>query len=103
FYDPQTFSYGALFGCTSIAVLTYIGFDGISTLSEEAENPRRNILLATGVACRVVGILSSAEVYVAQLVWPASQPFPDADTAYVWAAARTWAPLFGIVGLTLVV
>src|SRR5947209_2329723 len=24
FYDPQTFSYDALFGCTSIAVLTYI-------------------------------------------------------------------------------
>src|SRR5213078_4524856 len=36
FYDPETFTYGNLFGCTSIAVLTYIGFDGISTLSEEA-------------------------------------------------------------------
>ncbi len=32
FYDPQTFTYGNLFGCTSLAVLTYIGFDGISTL-----------------------------------------------------------------------
>src|SRR5215471_17810451 len=40
FYDPQTFSLSGLFGCTSIAVLTYIGFDGISTLSEEAEDPR---------------------------------------------------------------
>ena len=37
----------AVLGGTSIAVLTYIGFDGISTLSEEAENPKRNILLAT--------------------------------------------------------
>ena len=42
---------------TSIAVLTYIGFDGISTLSEEAENPRRNILLATVLTCLVIGIL----------------------------------------------
>jgi putrescine importer len=40
FYDPQTFSYGGLLGTTSIAVLTYIGFDGISTLSEETVNPR---------------------------------------------------------------
>ena len=56
FYDPQTFSYSALFGCTSIAVLTYIGFDGISTLSEEAENPRRNILLATVLTCIVIGV-----------------------------------------------
>jgi len=103
FYDPKTFTYGNLFGCTSIAVLTYIGFDGISTLSEEAENPRRNILLATVLTCLVIGILSAAEVYVAQLVWPASEPFSNPDTAYVFAAARTWGPLFGIVGFTLLV
>jgi putrescine importer len=103
FYDPQTFTLGNLFGCTSIAVLSYIGFDGISTLSEEAENPRRNIMLATVLTCVVIGILSAAEVYVAQLVWPATEPFPNPDTAYVWAVARTWAPLFTIVGVTLVV
>jgi putrescine importer len=103
FYDPQTFTWGNLFGCTSIAVLSYIGFDGISTLSEEAENPRRNILLATVLTCVVIGFLSAAEVYVAQLVWPATEAFPNPDTAYVWAAARTWMPLFTIVGVTLVV
>jgi putrescine importer len=103
FYDPATFSWGTLFGCTSVAVLTYIGFDGISTLSEEAENPRRNIMLATVLTCVVIGLLSAAEVYVAQLVWPASQPFPNEDTAYVFAAARTWAPMFGILGVTLIV
>jgi amino acid transporter len=103
FYDPQTFTVDNLFGCTSLAVLTYIGFDAISTLSEEAENPKRNILLATVLSCVVIGFLSAAEVYVAQLVWPASQPFPNPDTAYVYAAARTWAPLFSIVGFTLLV
>ncbi len=103
FYDPATFTWGNLFGCTSIAVLTYIGFDGISTLSEEAENPRRNIMLATVLTCVVIGVLSAAEVYIAQLVWPASQAFPNVNTAYVFAAARTWAPLFGIVGVTLIV
>jgi len=103
FYDPQTFTADNLFGCTSLAVLTYIGFDAISTLSEEAENPKRNILLATVLSCVVIGFLSAAEVYVAQLVWPASQPFPNPDTAYVYAAARTWAPLFSIVGFTLLV
>jgi putrescine importer len=103
FYDPQTFTFGGLFGCTSLAVLTYIGFDAISTLSEEAENPKRNILLATVGTCLVIGLLSAAEVYVAQLVWPASRPFPDQDTAYVYAAALTWAPLFKIVGVTLLI
>ncbi len=103
FYDPKTFTFSDLFGCTSLAVLTYIGFDGISTLSEEAENPRRNIMLATVLTCLAVGILSASEVYVAQLVWPASEPFPNQDTAYVYAAARTWAPLFTILGATLLV
>jgi amino acid transporter len=101
FYDPATFTLGGLFGCTSIAVLTYIGFDGISTLSEEAENPRRNILLATVLTCVVIGVLSAVEVYVAQLIWPASQPFPDINTAYSYVAGRSWAPLFSIVGFTL--
>ena len=101
FYDPATFSTGALFGCTSIAVLTYIGFDGISTLSEEAENPRRNIMLATVLTCVVIGLLSAVEVYVAQLIWPASQAFPNVDTAYVHVAGRAWGPLFGVVGFTL--
>ena len=90
FYDPQTFSYGGLFGCTSIAVLTYIGFDGISTLSEEAENPRRNIMMATVLTCLVIGILSAAEVYIAQLVWPISQPFADVNTAYPEVMGGLW-------------
>jgi amino acid transporter len=102
FYDPATFSSGAVLGGTSIAVLTYIGFDGISTLSEEARNPRRDILLATVFTCVVIGLLSAAEVYAAQLAWPASQPFPDETTAFVYVAGRTWAPLFAIVGFTLV-
>ena len=55
FYDPVTWNAKAVLGGTSIAVLTYIGFDGISTLSEEAENPRRNILLATVLVCVVTG------------------------------------------------
>ncbi|HLJ87332.1 MAG TPA: APC family permease [Candidatus Angelobacter sp.] len=76
FYNPQTFSFQGVFAGTSIAVLTYIGFDGISTLSEEVENPRRNILLATVLVCVVTGVLSSLQVYAAQLIW-GSKPFPE--------------------------
>jgi len=101
FYDRTTFTWGNLFGCTSIAVLTYIGFDGISTLSEEAENPRRNILLATVLTCVVIGVLSAIEVYAAQLIWPAREPFPDINTAYSYVAGRSWQPLFSVVGFTL--
>jgi amino acid transporter len=103
FYDPQMWNTRAVLGGTSVAVLTYIGFDGISTLSEEAEDPRRNILLATVLTCLVIGILSAIEVYAAQLVWPASQPYPNVDTAFTFVAGRAWPPLFAIIGFTLVV
>jgi amino acid transporter len=103
FYDPHLWDTKAVLSGTSIAVLTYIGFDGISTLSEEAENPRRNILLATVLTCLVIGLLSALEVYAAQLVWPASQAFPDEDTAFVAVAGRAWPGMFAIVGFTLVV
>jgi len=104
FYDPATFSAPLIFTGTSIAVLTYIGFDGISTLSEEVQNPRRNILLATVITCLVTGVLASLEVYAAQLVWPSGQAFPDVDTAYVHVAGRAggWI-LFQVVNMTLLV
>jgi amino acid transporter len=103
FYDPALWDTKSVLAATSIAVLSYIGFDGISTLSEEAENPRRNILLATVLTCFVIGILSALEVYAAQLLWPASQPFPNSDTAFTFVAGRAWKPLFAIVGFTLLV
>jgi len=68
FYNPTTFTVGRVFHGTSVAVLTYIGFDGISTLSEEVENPKRNIFLATVLVCLITGVLASAEVYGAQLL-----------------------------------
>ena len=103
FYDPSMWNTKAVLGGTSIAVLTYIGFDGISTLSEEAENPRRNILLATVFTCLVIGILSAVQVYAGQLIWPASEPFPNSDTAFTFVAGRAWAPMFAILGFTLLV
>jgi putrescine importer len=98
FYDPATFSSSALFRGTSIAVLTYIGFDGISTLSDEAKDPRRSIPRAIVTTCVITGILASIEVYLAQLVWPHGLAFPDIDTAYVHISGRAGGPiLFAIV------
>jgi len=75
FYDPATFNLNSIFHGTSIAVLTYIGFDAISTFSEEVENPRRNILLATRTGVRGDGSLVFPGSIRAQLVW-GSKPFP---------------------------
>jgi putrescine importer len=102
FYDPATFDWRTFSTGTSLAVLTYIGFDGISTLSEEVKDPRRNILLGTVIVCLIIGVLSAIECYFAQIVWPGAEPFPDIDTAYVHVAGRAGGPwLFQAVNLTL--
>lgn len=104
FYDPTTFQFSEVATGTSLAVLTYIGFDGISTLSEEVRNPRRNVLIAMVLVCLIIGVLSAIEVYAAQMVWPAREPFPDVDTAYVHFAGRIGGSvLFQVVNLTLLV
>ena len=103
FYDPKTFSISAVSAGASLAVLTYIGFDGISTLSEEVHNPRRNILLASVLVCIITGILASVQVYAAQLVWPGTS-FPDQDTAFCYVAGKAggqW--LFHAVNFALLV
>ena len=103
FYDPRTFSWPAVLTGASIACLTYIGFDGISTLSEEVENPRRNILLATVLTCLITGVLASILVYLAQLVWGNWTGFPDVDTAFIHVAGKAGGWLFTLVSLTLLV
>ena len=102
FYDPATFTSSGLLRGTSIAVLTYIGFDGISTLTDEAKDPARSVPRAIVLTCFITGVLASIEVYVAQLAWPRNTPFPDIDTAYVHVTGRIGGPiLFAIVNAAL--
>src|SRR3569833_2127543 len=52
-YNRATFSSSAVLHGTSIAVLTYIGFDGISTLTDEAHDPARNVPRAIVYTCLI--------------------------------------------------
>jgi len=70
FYNPESFSLSSIGSATALAALTYIGFDGITTLSEEVKNPRRNVLLGAVLTCVITGIWSGSQVYLAQLSWP---------------------------------
>lgn len=97
-YNPSSFRTGAVLRGTATAVLTYIGFDGISTLTDEARDPERNVPRAIVVTCLITGILAAIEVYFAQLAWPRGQMFPDINTAYVYVSGRIGGPLlFAVV------
>jgi len=88
FYTPGTFNLGRIWSATSFAALTYIGFDGITTLSEDVENPKRNVLLATVMVCVLTGLLSGAEVYLGQRIWPDWHLFPNLETAFLDVCQR---------------
>ena len=106
FYNPKTFSASNLFRGTAVATLTYMGFDAISTMSEEVENPRRNIMLATVFTCLLIGMLSAVEVYIAQLISPFTSALPDSmvDTAYVRVAMQVGGKfIFHLLNATLLI
>jgi amino acid transporter len=87
FYNPATFHLRDVATATSLAALTYIGFDGVTTLAEETRNPRRTVPLATVLVCVVTGVLSAAQVYLAQRLWPDYSTFKNLETAFLDVAA----------------
>ncbi len=104
FYTPQAFDWKMILGATSFAALTYIGFDGVTTLAEDAENPKRNILIATVLVCALTGVIGCLEVYVATLVWPNWHALQDPTTAVMDVAGRVGgAWLFHALGAILAI
>jgi putrescine importer len=83
FYDPRTFHPRAVMAATSLAALTYIGFDGVTTLAEEVRNPRRTVPIATVLVCLLTGIFSAVEVYLGQRVAPDYRAFANPETAFM--------------------
>ncbi|MHA6621229.1 APC family permease [Pseudonocardia sp. DLS-67] len=90
-YDSSTFSVGLVFGAVSIAVLSFLGFDGISTLAEENRESARSIGKAMIGALAIAGTLFIVQTWVAALLVPNPQALvADGDpggTAFYDAAA----------------
>lgn len=81
-YDAQNFNLALVMGAVSIAVLSFLGFDGISTLAEETEGGGKTVGKATVAALLMVGVLFVTQTYVAALVWPDYTTFTNLDTAF---------------------
>jgi putrescine importer len=93
FYNPAAFEWKSLAAGTAVAALTYGGFDGVSTLSEEVENPQRNILWATVFVCVFTGVFGGLQIYLAQRVHPAYNNFASAETAFLDLSGVVGGPL----------
>lgn len=80
FFDPRLFHPQLVFGALSIAVLSFLGFDAISTLSEEAVGGARAVGRATVLTLCIAAALFIAQTYVAALLVPGTTAFVG-DTA----------------------
>jgi amino acid transporter len=70
-FQADHFDLGFIASAATFAVLGFIGFDGISTLSEEAKNPETAVGRATVMSLAIIGVLFLVQAYLAALVHPA--------------------------------
>ena len=103
-YNPHTFNAHRILTATSFAALTYIGFYGVTTLAEDVENPKRNVLLAVVLTCIFAGVCSAFEAYLGARIWPDWRSFPNLETAFMDICRRVGgAFLFNAMGFILIV
>lgn len=85
-YNPEKFSLPLVMGAVSIAVLSFLGFDGISTLSEETKDGSVDTVgKASLVALILVGTLFILQTWIAADL-SQGMTFSSLDTAFYDAA-----------------
>jgi amino acid transporter len=81
FFNGGNFSTSAIIAGSAMACFSFLGFDSITTLSEESLNPKRDIWKAAILSCLIGGLIFILQAYVAQLLWPDVKSFKSPDTA----------------------
>jgi putrescine importer len=119
FYNSETFNINSIFAGTALVALTYVGFDGITTLSEDVKNPKRNIKLSILIVCLFTGLFSALQMYLAQqsahTMWPSNDllsnlpfyeriPKDHIETAFMTVCAQVGGDLlFSAMTITMII
>jgi len=80
FFSGNT-TLGGIAAGAAILALAFLGFDAVSTLSEEAKDARKSIPRAIMLCTLIGGLLFIVTAYVAGLVFPDFRHFTDTDSA----------------------
>ena len=88
FHPESAHSISALVAGAAIACFSFLGFDSITTMAEEAIHPEKDIGIAAMAACLLGGLIFILQAYLAQLVWPDYTTFASQDTALFEVAQR---------------
>ncbi|MFG7943445.1 APC family permease [Streptomyces cacaoi] len=79
-FNPEHFHVGMVFGALSVAALSFLGFDAISTLSEEVKGGPKLVGRATMLSLVMVGSLFVVQTFLSGLLLPGKTHF-SGDTA----------------------
>ncbi|MCD2442520.1 amino acid permease [Agromyces sp. SYSU K20354] len=78
--DGSVEGFGVLFAGAAVLCLSFLGFDSVSTLAEEAKEPTRTVPRAVMITTVTAGLAFTGLSYLAQLVFP-SNAFTSVDAA----------------------
>jgi amino acid transporter len=82
FYQPEHLNWDFVATAASIAMLSFLGFDAISTLAEETERPRKTVGNATILVLLILGVLFMLQTYLAALAHPDYKSLNDKMAYY---------------------
>jgi amino acid transporter len=102
-YDPKVFSINTIAGATSIAVLSFLGFDGISTFAEETAGGQNSVGRATILALLLIGVLFMLQTWIATDL-ARGMHFSSPETAFydiADLAGGAWLRLLVIIAVVL--
>jgi amino acid transporter len=102
-YNHGAFSWATVAGATSVAVLSFLGFDGISTLAEENGGRPDAIARATVLSLLLVGALFMLQTWIATDL-SRGMTFSSPETAFYDIAQRAggaWLKIITIVAVVL--
>jgi amino acid transporter len=98
-YQPSVVTPSLLFGALSIAALSFLGFDAVSTLAEEAKGGPRHVSAATFISLALAAVLFALQTYLASLFVlgkPAFAHGGETDAAFLRVTEIVAGPTFKI-------
>ncbi|MCO1604439.1 APC family permease [Desulfosporosinus nitroreducens] len=82
FYNPAQFNMSGVLQATGIVILSYLGFDAISTLAEESIKPEKSIGKAIIWSIIIIGIIFMVITFFAGIAYPNYEEL-NVDTAFI--------------------
>jgi amino acid transporter len=82
FYNPEQFNLSGILRATGIVILSYLGFDAISTLAEETINPEKAVGRAIIFAILIIGVIFILITLFAGIAYPNYEEL-NVDTAFI--------------------